>query len=135
MGADYDNITRKSVLGSSCEQLATNLQRFAAIQGGSQLFGAEIDARQAMPFPGILTNLYVRIDVAPGAGEDIDFRVFINGGASALVLNLAGAAQVDDGPDVSLEPIAAGDTVTMRIVSSLNAVAVFPTWSIELREI
>jgi len=135
MGADYKHITRKSIIGSCAQVMASNLTRYGHAIGGYAIWGVEADARQRIPFPCLLTNMYVRIDTPPGAGETYQFTLMVNGAPSTLDITLAGAVQVEDGPDADIVALVTGDEISMQLISSLNCFNVQSTWSIELREI
>ena len=131
MGADYKEAAKSIFGGSSFGALAANLTRYIHPSSGP-LHNVELRAQMTIPFNCRITNFYVRSDVAPGVGETLTFLVYLNGVPTALTLQLAGAAQVDAGPDADVVVLAAGDEISVQVVNSLNAAAAFPSWSFEV---
>lgn len=73
----------------------------------------EANASQVCPSAGVIKNLYVKIDVAPGAGATRTFKVYKNGLATSLVVafGASNTALVDRTNVVS---VVAGDVLSLE---------------------
>ena len=71
--------------------------------------------------------------MAPGAGETYDITVLLNGVPTLLTLQIAGAVDVQAGPDVDMVAITADDELSIEVVTSLNAALCQMSWSMEVR--
>lgn len=132
MGADYEKSHRSIIGGFTATNIGANLTRYAFPYGSPPLV-PEIDARMVMPFSCILTRYWVRSTLAPGAGETYDITVLLNGVPTLLTLQIAGAVDVQAGPDVDMVAITADDELSIEVVTSLNAALCQMSWSMEVR--
>lgn len=132
MGADYKKSHHSVIAGSVTGAMGANLTRYFCINTGPGNV-AELQVRIAMPFNCVITNLYARSGVVPGAGETVDYTVYVNGIASILAVQIAGGVQLQAGPDADVIALVPGDEISMEIVTSLNANAATHVWSLELR--
>lgn len=80
----------------------------------------EIFTQHIIPVAGILKNLYVKVETAPGAGNNAVFTVRINGVDKTITCTIADTATT--GNDVAhSEAIAVGDLVSIKCVTSAGA--------------
>ena len=133
MGADYRAKHAAILGGTTGAAQAANQTRFYN-PNGSPATPNENDARMVIPFACHITNLYVRSRGPAGAGETYDYQVFLNGNATGLILQIAGGAAVTAGPDTTVVAVAAGDEISIRIVSSAAANAENHMWSLEVNK-
>ncbi len=132
-GADYRKADKSIIGGAIGANHATNTTAFADAQGGGVGHAVQIRAEQYVPFSCVMSLLHVHTHQAPGAGETLTFTLMVNGNASALEAQIAGAAATEAADVVNEVGVAAGDYITMRIVSSLNAAGAFPTWLLQVK--
>ncbi len=100
--------------------------------GGAASNINEEDARMRIPYTCTIRNLYVRSSGPPGAGETFTYAIMVNGFASALICQIAGAVDIEDNDLVNVSQITLGDEISFRITSSLNAAAVRHSLSLEV---
>jgi hypothetical protein len=72
----------------------------------------------SVPSSGVLKNLCVHVDPAPGAGESVVVTVRRNLAASALTVTIAGAV-AKNGQMLGSLNVAAGDVITLQAVNSV----------------
>jgi len=87
-----------------------------------QLAGLVTTVEVPITRTGIIRNLYVIVNPAPGVGETFNFTLMVNGIATVLTCQIAGA-DVAGNDLVNAVPVVAGDTICMRCVSSVAAAA------------
>jgi len=131
MGADYKKKQSSVIGGHSSNNLGANITRYIH-PFGPYFQGLELDARMVVPFDCLITDFYARATAAAGAGETFTYTIYLNGAPTALTLIIAGAADVQAGPDLGVIAIADGDELCIRVDTSLNAFATFHSWSFEV---
>ena len=131
MGADYKKKQSSLIGGHSEAALGSNITRYIH-PFGPYFHVPELDARMVVPFDCLITDFYVRCSQAPGAGETNDYAMYLNGAPTALALQIAGAAAVQAGPDLDVIAIVDGDEISIEVITSLNAVGVYHSWSLEV---
>lgn len=65
------------------------------------------------PFAGVLKNLYVRNSAVLGGGIDVNYTVYVNNVATAITVNISGAAQVNGQDTTNVVSVAAGDRIAL----------------------
>ena len=132
MGADYVK-RRISILSlANNDVLAQNLLRYFGLP--QILRVNEVNAQFTMPFGCLLTRMYVRFDSAPGGADNVVATLFLNGGATALTVNIVGV-DVDGSNLVDTVAVAEGDTLSMRLESSATAVGIRASITIQVLSI
>lgn len=119
MGSEYERAHRSLLFFHSDANIAANSSRFY----WQNSFANDISARVLIAFAGVLSNLFCESLVAPGAGETFTYTVMINGLASALTCQTAGAVLTLSNDIVNEVAVAPGDTISIRCTTSLNAAA------------
>ena len=120
MGADYEKAHRTAWGYHTHVVLDPNLLRYFT---NDNMHGADNAASHLIPIDGLLRDLYASLAPAPGAGEQTVFVVIVNGAPTALTCTIAGAVAVANSDLVNVVPVNAGDTISIRVESSLNAAA------------
>ena len=130
MGADYRK-QHQSILGTqSAVQFAANLTRYLN-PGGGPFNLVEAEGRMRFPYTCTIRNLYVRVNVAPGAGETFIYTIMLNGAPTAITATIADLnTEADD--LVNIIAVALGGEICLRVVSSLNAAAANHSLSLEV---
>jgi hypothetical protein len=77
--------------------------------------------RSTVAAPGVLKELFIELQTAPGVGASRDFTVMHNGVASAITLTISGAASSASATGLTLT-VAAGDVISLRQVATGAAV-------------
>lgn len=93
-------------------------------------FAAEAPSQMYAPCAGILRNLYVFLDGAPGAGTSYTFMVRLNGGNTALVV-VVSDAETDDNDTANAVTVAAGDAINVIVTPAGPPAARQAKWSVE----
>ena len=119
MGADYHPGHKSNMQYHTTANVAANSTNYFTYQ----TYGADAAARVPISYNGILQNLYVESFVAPGAGETYTYTVMINGLATALTCQIAGAVATQANDLANAVAVAPGDLISIRVVTSLNAAA------------
>src|SRR3990167_620465 len=98
----------------------TNL--FSEYDSGAGWVFTEASMRAPWPCAGVLRNLGIWRDPAPGTGESVTITLRVNGAATALVCVLSGTNQsaVTTGTDIS---VVLGDLITVSYVTSASPAA------------
>ena len=78
---------------------------------------------------GLLENLNVQADVAPGAGQTYTATLWA-GGASVVTCTISGASATNCTYTTHQAAIAVGQQIGLRLVSSNGAAATGVSWSI-----
>ena len=81
--------------------------------------------------PGILRNLFVKSNSAPGAGQSYTYTVRVNGVNTALTATISGAAQYFNTDLVNTVPVNVGDRIIVQIVTSVTATACVHSASVD----
>lgn len=131
MGADYRKAPKQVIGAQSGNTLIPNVTRYAN-PGGSVFHAAEGDARMRIPFDCVIRLLYCRSEFPPGAGDTYTYTIMVNGIASILTAQIAGAAAVEGNDLVNAVAVAAGDELTIRVVTSVGAAQGYHLWSWEI---
>jgi hypothetical protein len=74
-----------------------------------------------MPVAGQVGDLFMTIETAPGAGDAWDCSIFINGAATPVTCQMAGAAATSCSDTTHTATIAAGDRIGVRCVETGTA--------------
>lgn len=137
MGADYKQRPKAIMGGAVIGAIVANRTSWVNPSGGDdQAGGAGIgNAEMPMAYPCIIRNLVFDVSLAPGAGETFDYTLYVNGVPTALTCQIAGAVATGAFDMVNAIVIGLHDLVCIEIVTSLNAVAAFHKWSIEIDQI
>lgn len=85
---------------------------------GTVIGAADLDARLPCPYKGTIKNLYVELNVAPGLGQTVVCTLMLNGVAQTLTCTITGAATLTGSDITHSVTIAAGDTISLRVVTS-----------------
>lgn len=89
--------------------------RYNALQGGYTWATLEFTRWQVISTDGVIRNLGVRLENAPGAGKKYTFTLFLNGNPTAITFDIADAATI--GSDMVNEvAVTGGDTVSIECV-------------------
>lgn len=91
-------------------------------------------ANQPMPDSGTLSNLYVRVTNAPGAGASYIFTVYKNSVATGLTVTIADAATVATPDTSNTVSYSAGDVICLETVPSAGtapAAAGLLAWAVD----
>ena len=132
MGADYEKANKCIVAGSTRDAQAANTTAYYAPYGVSTNGGGANVREAPCPVNGVLEHLYVRCQLAPGVGETFTFAVQIGGVVTALTAQIAGAALTATDL-VNQVAITAGQTIGIRVISSLNAAVTRLEWGWVIR--
>ena len=132
MGADYRHAHISSLLGASNGVVPANVTVYAPPAGAVESAGIG-NSQTPISINCIIDYLYVIATAAPGAGETFTYTLMVNGVASALTCQIAGAAAVPANDLVNAVQVNAGDDLCIRIVTSLNAAITYHHWSFRIR--
>lgn len=99
--------------------------------GLAELSTSENTAKVLAPFAGTLKNMYVRLQTAPGAGEDQVVTLRKNAAGSALTTTIANAAKTGNDTAHTVA-VAAGDELAIEFNGSAGVAGTFATVSLEL---
>ena len=89
------------------------------------------DMEIIMPVAGTIKNMYVRLDVAPGASENVALTTRIDGVDKSLVVTITNTA-TSGNDTVNSENVSAGERVTIRAIASGSAASMRINVSIQL---
>ena len=89
------------------------------------------DMEIIMPVAGTIKNMYVRLDAAPGASENVALTTRIDGVNKSLVVTITNTA-TSGNDTVNSENVSAGERVTIRAVTSGSAASMRINVSIQL---
>lgn len=117
MPADYRKQHQSILGGHSGNAVGAGLTRYMH-PSGSNVNVNEVVNRMVMPYTGTIRNLHVRSLLPPGVGETFTYTIMINGIASTITCQTAGAAAEVSFDIVNVEAIALGDEITLRIAVS-----------------
>lgn len=92
----------------------------------------ETDIRMVMPVAGVLRNLYVVALAAPGAAQTFTYTARINAVDSTITCALSGAAATTGNDTTHTGTVAAGDVVTVKLVTSAGAAVTRHAIGVEL---
>lgn len=70
---------------------------------------------------GLIKNLVVLSEVAPGAGETFTYMVRINDDVSTITAEIGGAAEVEEVDNTHVETVSVGDMITIELITSGGA--------------
>lgn len=88
--------------------------------------GSESVVSRPMSAPCTISNLRIKVQGAPVGAETFTYTLFKNGSATALTVTLTGSAVTGSDLAHSIE-YAAGDTMSLRLVTSASAAVVYHT--------
>lgn len=130
MGADYKHADKLLVQTATYSTLAANTTIFLNSARGH--FG-EANAEFRSPESGVIERLFCHAGTPPGAGETFTYMVRVNGADSVVTCQTAGAVVNESEDIVNGFPVVAGDTICVRVITSLNAAAAFHTATFIIR--
>ncbi len=90
-----------------------------------------LDGSIIIPRVSTLKNLYAAIDVGPGVDETVTCTIFVNGLATALMVQFTGAGTFQS-DIVDTVVLAINDFMTIEIISSLGSITNQITWGFEV---
>jgi len=132
MGADYNAGRRNIIGGMERAGLAANVTVYLCPWGGDDWAAiGQVDIPFAIA--GIIDHLWYETSVPPGAGETFTITIMVNGIASVVTCQIAGAVANAAQDLINAAAIAVGDTVGIRIATSLNAAVGTHRWSFRFR--
>ena len=101
------------IFGGHYSNTWNTLERYNQLGGGYTWDGNENRRYQPISTAGTISNLRVKLSVAPGAGKHWDFTLYLNSSPTALTLEIADAAT--SGSDVAhTVAVVGGDIVTLQ---------------------
>lgn len=118
MGADYDPANKAIIQYHSRVAVAPNSTLYLA---ACEVLNSEVAARTPVPVAGVLLNLTVNSRVPPGAGETYTYTIMINGIASVITCQIAGAVDENADSGALMATVVQGDLLSLQVVTSLNA--------------
>ena len=118
MGADYEKANKSMVPISSGANVAANSVFYMQV---GDVSGTTTLVRIVITTPGVLQHMWTYSGVAPGAGETFDYALMLNGVATGLATQHAGAAVRKASDLVDQIAVVPGDEINVRITTSLNA--------------
>jgi hypothetical protein len=120
------------VLAGNIPTVSAAVTNFAPIVGNSAgAASSNQGQRSVMPHGGMLKNLYVKADVAPGAGKSLTITVRKNGTDSAVTVTLSGASQVSGSDLVNTLSVAAGDELEIKTNPASNPATTKVEWGVD----
>jgi len=128
MGSDYKPAHRRAIFGGLGAPIGPNTTTYFST---SLPFGLVRRTQIPLNFTGTIRNFYVTIEIPPGVGENVVFTVMINGIATAIIVTIAGAAQLDDSDLVNAVAVILGDELTIEVVTSLNCANIYAGWILD----
>lgn len=114
-------------MGGDDAALGAGLTRYYTANGNSDKANLN-QASARVPFDCVMSELRCNTSGAAGAGESLTFTLMVEGAASALTCQIAGAAATEAEDLVNEVNVAEDDLICMRVVSTGAANAVHPTW-------
>lgn len=121
MGAGYKTANRSIIQFGSGGIIPVNSTRYFCMDNAA----AENSRQIPISHAGVIRNLYIHATAAPGAAETFVYTIMINGIATAITVTFAGALETEGNDVVNAVAVDAGDLITLRIVTSLNANATY----------
>lgn len=82
---------------------------------------AEASVQIPVPIAGVLRNLFVLADLAAGAGQSYTYTARVNTADAAVTCQISGAAATTASDTTHSQSVAAGDVVTVKIVTSAGS--------------
>ena len=127
MGADYRKADKSLIPGCTAAIVGSNVTIYAPPTGATE---QAVVGRVRTPVSqaGVIDRLYALVNAAPGAGETFTYTLMVNGLATALTCQIAGAAAVAANDVVNAVPVAQGYDICLRLVTSLNASIQLHKW-------
>ncbi len=124
-----DNANESLILGGSISTLLNDTTEFTQImQVGGSWIATENGKRQVIPTAGTITNLYVKLSIAPGTDPDAyRFTVRLNGATVAQSSIVTITADATTGNDVAHNLVVAAGDVPTLMVEPLNSPSATPT--------
>ena len=101
---------------------------YNSLVGGYTQNLVETRRRKLVSTDGVIKNLRVVLDDAPGAGKHYDFTLMLNGAPTALTLEIADAA-VSGNNMVNEITVTGGDTVSLQCDPDSTPTEVYATWT------
>lgn len=115
MGADYRKSPKGVLQYSSAGTVAVGATVYINVSGQNAV---ENRVSAPMPYACVIRNLFGKATAPPGVGETYTYTLFLNGIATLLTCQTAGAVLLQSSDLVNGIAIAAGDLVSIRIVTS-----------------
>lgn len=125
------NKASRSIIVCTGASFAGGLTRFF----GSLVGAADVDARMPMPYKGTIKNMYIEINTPATTGESFTYTAFKNGIAQGVTTSISGAAATTASDLTHTFNVAAGDTVSVRVVATAGAAVAVHKISLEHIEI
>lgn len=121
------------MLMATLDTLAANVTRFGPVYGRTVVAATEANHIMKFSRACVLRNATIILGVAPGGAQTYTFTLRKNGGATAITIQIVGAAIVgqDITHTVSFVP---GDTVDWQVVGSVTAAGSSAAVCIEMSE-
>lgn len=79
------------------------------------------DAPYVTPRPGLVSQILVQVNAAPGGGQTFTYTLYVNGVASAMTGSIAGAATFQAVIQAPPVPVGAAQTLALQVVTSAGA--------------
>ena len=96
------------------ERLNNSGNSWVPMQTAGTEFASEAPEQQVMPVAGEVSNLYIRLHIAPGAGKKFIFVVRKNGSDGAITCEVAGAVDTTCSDLTNTVTFAVGDLITIQ---------------------
>lgn len=116
------NAGESFILMNRVVQQAANTTSYYAIQGDGAPNATETSAYTIMPTDGILDQMYVAVQTAPGGAQTDTFTFRKNASDQSMTATITGAATSASDLTHSVS-VAQGDTTSVKIVTSATAAA------------
>ena len=128
MGADYKAAHKKTIpFNGGVVGLAANSTYYFVMSANSNWNRCQQVVSTAMT----LRALYGNCDAAPGVGETYTYTLMVNNIATPLTCQIAGAVATQASDLVNQVAVVPGDLLSIRLVTSLNAVVAYHSASLE----
>jgi hypothetical protein len=118
--------------GTGGNDLLQNTTQYCSISGQQAPDATEADVYIVVPCAGTIDNLYVELGGASGSGESHAFTVRKNGADTALTVTISGATDTTGNDTGNSFTVAAGDKLSLKVVSSTAANTVRAYWGVRL---
>ena len=121
-----DTNPASTVTGSATPQIFNGNSGGANAAGATSYFWTAINATESvvcavMPAAGVIKNLYVFTSGAPGAGQTYTFTARLALADTALTCTISGAGSNSGSDTTHQVTVAAGDRISIKVVSSGTA--------------
>ena len=127
-GADYHAAHKKPILlNGGATGLAANSTWYFAYTANANWNRVEQVVATAM----VLRHLWAHCSASPGAGETYTYTLMVNNIATALTCQTAGAVARQSQDLVNMVAVVPGDRISIRLVTSINAVVAYHSAALE----